>query len=411
MALLQTAGLVLEKQGGGHYDRFRSRAVFPILNEAGKVVAFGARSLDGSEPKYLNSPETPVYQKSRTLYGLSWAKDASRKEGRIVLMEGYLDVARALEGGVGEAVATCGTAMTAAHARLLHRFTEMVVVNFDQDEAGQKAARRSLDILVAEGLLVHVVELPEGHDPDSFVKEQGGEAYRSRLSSAAPYMEWLIRRAASRHDTKTPAGKGAYLAELLPSLVGIENAVERAAWLPIVVQRGSLDEAAALSELKRALGSRSSEVASPPPRAAAPPRRARLLPAEKWLLAFLLSGAPRAATTLDDLAEADIAGLRSAPALEAAQALASRGQAINLTSLLAEVEEDEVRRMLSEIAVGGAPEDPLTAEGCVEELKLHALERRQAEMGKGLGGDDEDSVLRQINDLARRTHPKELIEP
>jgi DNA primase len=106
---LANAGLVLERQDHtGHYDRFRNRAVFPILNESGKVVAFGARSMDGSEPKYLNSPETPVYQKSRTLYGLSWAKDAARKEGRLVLMEGYLDVARALEHGVEEAVATCG---------------------------------------------------------------------------------------------------------------------------------------------------------------------------------------------------------------------------------------------------------------------------------------------------------------
>ncbi|HLA78110.1 MAG TPA: DNA primase, partial [Vicinamibacteria bacterium] len=140
---LLTAGLVLEKQGGGsHYDRFRNRAVFPILNEAGKVVAFGARSLDGSEPKYLNSPETPVYQKSRTLYGLSLAKDAIRREGHALLMEGYLDVARALQAGIGQAVATCGTALTQAHARLLRRFGDRVVVNFDQDDAGQKATRK-----------------------------------------------------------------------------------------------------------------------------------------------------------------------------------------------------------------------------------------------------------------------------
>src|SRR6266446_6337534 len=124
---LLAAGLVLERQGKeGHYDRFRNRAVFPILGESGKVVAFGARSLDGSEPKYLNSPETAVYQKSRTLYGLSWAKDAVRREGRIVLVEGYLDVARAIESGVAEVAATCGTALTTNHARLLRRFTENV---------------------------------------------------------------------------------------------------------------------------------------------------------------------------------------------------------------------------------------------------------------------------------------------
>src|SRR6185436_18563438 len=183
--LLLQAGLILERQDkSGHYDRFRNRAIFPILNEGGKVVAFGARALDGSEPKYLNSPETPVYQKGRTLYGLSWAKDAVRREGRIVLMEGYLDVARAIESGIEEAVATCGTALTPGHGRLLHRFAEKVALNFDQDDAGQKAARKSFDVLLEEGLRVSVVELPEGHDPDSFVKAAGGDAYRERLAEA-----------------------------------------------------------------------------------------------------------------------------------------------------------------------------------------------------------------------------------
>ena len=172
--LLLQAGLILERQDkSGHYDRFRNRAIFPILNEGGKVVAFGARALDGSEPKYLNSPETPVYQKGRTLYGLSWAKDSVRREGRIVLMEGYLDVARAIEVGVGEVAATCGTALTTSHARLLRRFTENVVMSFDQDEAGQKASPRSAEAILEESLQVRVVELPAGEDPDTYLKTAG----------------------------------------------------------------------------------------------------------------------------------------------------------------------------------------------------------------------------------------------
>src|SRR4029450_2959141 len=232
VSALLTAGLVLEKQGGsGHYDRFRNRALFPILHDSGKVVAFGGRSLDGSEPKYLNSPESPVYQKSRTLYGLSWAKDGIRTAGRVVLMEGYLDVARALEAGGTEAVATCGTALTQGHARLLRRFTERVVVNFDQDEAGQKAARKSLDILVEEGLKAHVVELPEGYDPDTFLKAFGADAYRRALDGGPGAMECLIRRAAAEHDTRTPEGKAAYLNALLPSLRRIDSAGGGGAWL------------------------------------------------------------------------------------------------------------------------------------------------------------------------------------
>jgi DNA primase len=403
VSLLQTAGLVLEKQGGnGYYDRFRNRAVFPILNESGKVVAFGARSLDGSEPKYLNSPETPVYQKSRTLYGLSWARDSLRQAGRVILMEGYLDVARALEGGIAECVATCGTAMTAGHARLLHRFAERVVVNFDQDEAGQKAVGKSLDVLVAEGFAVHVVELPEGHDPDSFVKERGGDAYRERLDAALPYVEWLIRRAAARHDTAQPAGKGAYLAELLPALVAIESAVERAAWVPAVVRGGGLDEAATLAELRRALGRRSGDVPAPGPSSPAPPRRARLLPAEKWLLTFLVSGAEGAAESLGDLTDAELAGLRSAPALRAARSLWGRSLAVNLTSLMGELADAEVQRMLSEVAIEGAPTGELTPELCVRQLRRSALERRLADIQRAMteagAGDD---LLQQKNDIAK----------
>ncbi|HVR70182.1 MAG TPA: DNA primase, partial [Vicinamibacteria bacterium] len=252
---LKTAGLVREKEGrGSHYDWFRNRAIFPILSDGGKVIAFGGRALDAAEPaKYMNSPESPVYQKSRTLYGFSWAKDAIRTDGQAVLMEGYLDVARCLEFGIAEAVATCGTALTAGHARLLRRFTDKVVVNFDQDAAGIKAARKSVEVLLEEGLRVHIVELPEGHDPDTFLKAEGAEAYRQRLREAPDFMEWLIRRASLENDLATPAGKAAYLAALLPTLVRLENAVERSAWLSRIAERGALDERAAREELRRAV--------------------------------------------------------------------------------------------------------------------------------------------------------------
>jgi len=405
VSALQTAGLVLEKQGGGgHYDRFRGRALFPILNDSGKVVAFGGRSLDGSEPKYLNSPESPVYQKSRTLYGLSWAKDGIRKAGRAVLMEGYLDVARALEAGVAEAVATCGTALTAGHARLLRRFTDKVVVNFDQDAAGQKATRRSLDVLVAEGLAVHVVELPEGEDPDSFLRGSGAEAYRERLEAAPPYVEWLIRRAAEENDTRTPAGKAAYLQALLPTLARIESAVERAAWLPAVVERGGLDEGAALQELRRALHSgapalRESAFASPPP------TPVQLLPAERWLLAMLMSGQDGVDEALADLQEADLAGLRSAGVLRTAKAIYLRAEVVTPAALVAEAAGDEDRRMLTEVAVEGAPAQGVRPVDCVKELKRVPLKARMAEIQRGLAaasGQALEALLQEKLQIGRR---------
>ena len=402
---LLKAGLVIEgQQGKRPYDRFRNRVIFPILNDAGKVVAFGARSLDGSEPKYLNSPESPVYQKSRTLYGLSWAKDGIRTAGRVVLMEGYLDVARAVEAGVTEAVATCGTALTSGHVRLLRRFTERAVVNFDQDEAGQKAARRSLDVLVEDGLKAHVVELPEGHDPDTFLKAEGSEAYRRALDEAPPGMEWLIRRSAAENDTRTPAGKAAYLNALLPSLRRIESAVERAAWLPAVIERGGLDAQAAQEELRRALGSRSQPVAGAVAPAAPTPRPAVLLPAERLLVALLLSDAEGAGEALDSLDDADLQGLRAAPVLAAARALRGRGERVTAAGLEAALEE-EARRMVREVAVEPPVTQGVDPAECVRELRRLPLRTRMAEIQRDLPqarGQAEEALLEEKLRLKRR---------
>jgi DNA primase len=407
-ALMLKAGLVLERQGKeGHYDRFRNRAVFPILNESGKVVAFGARALDDSEPKYLNSPETPVYSKSRVLYGLSWARDAVTREKRAVLMEGYLDVARALEQGVAETAATCGTALTAQHARLLRRFAETVVLNFDQDEAGQKAARRSLEVLLEEGIRVRIVELPEGHDPDTYLKAEGSEAYRKRLDEAPEAVEWLMRRAEAAGDLSAPAGKAAFFAAVLPGLVRTPNAVERQAWLARVVERGGLDAGAAREELRRALHGRAgsgSAVADAAARRPVVPRAAVLLPAERWLLALVAQGAAGIELALDELQDTDLEGLRSAPLLRVAQAVARKDERVTLPAVLAEL-DDDARRVMSEIAVEEVPTEGLSAEECVRELRRQPLKARMAEIQKrlaGATGEAQEALLAEKTRLVRQ---------
>jgi DNA primase len=406
-ALLLKAGLVLERQGKeGHYDRFRNRAVFPILNESGKVVAFGARSLDGSEPKYLNSPETPVYSKSRVLYGLSWARDTVTREKRAVLMEGYLDVARAIEQDVHEVVATCGTALTGQHARLLRRFAETIILNFDQDEAGQKAARRSLEPLLEEGLRVQIVELPEGHDPDTYLKAEGAQAYRRRLDQAPEAVEWLMGRAERAHDTGSPAGKSAFFLDVLPALQRIQSAVERAAWLTRVVERGGLDPAAAREELRRALQGRggSGSAVAEAARRAPGPRATSLIPAERWLLALVAQGTAGIEAALDEFEEADLAGLKSAALLRAAQTVARRDERLTLGAVSAELDE-EGKRLLAEIAVEGVPEEGLSAEECVRELRRQPLKARMAEIQKRLSaasGEAQDALLVEKMRLRRQ---------
>jgi DNA primase len=395
-ALLLQAGLVLEKNGK-HYDRFRNRAMFPIANESGKVVAFGARSLDGSEPKYLNSPETPVYQKGRTLYGLSWAKEAFRKEGRCILMEGYLDVARALASGIPEAVATCGTALTPAHARLLRRFVDTVVMGFDGDEAGVKAARKSLDVLLEEGLKVKVVELPGNHDPDSYLKEFGPAAYREKIDLAPDGMEWLIRKALAEHPTATPPGKAAYLRSLVPTLGKVESAVERKAWFDLIVERGELDRRAAEDELRGV---------SRPPAPLEPPRQGgklKLVPAERFLLALLLSETEGATGALSELDEEALEGLASRDVLRKARELVRGGERVTASALGGGL-GDEARKMLTAVAVEGPPTTGLTALACVRELNSTPLKARMAAIQAGLQtahGEDLEALLQEKLRLRR----------
>jgi DNA primase len=404
---LKTAGLAREKEGrGSHYDWFRNRAVFPILGETGKVIAFGGRALDPSDPaKYMNSPESPVYQKSRTLYGFSWAKDPIRTGGHALLMEGYLDVARCLEFGIGEAVATCGTSLTAGHARLLRRFTDKVVVNFDQDAAGIKAARKSVEVLLEEGLKVHIVELPEGHDPDSFLKAEGAAAYRQRIAEAPDFMEWLVRRASVENDLGSPAGKAEYLSALLPALMRIENAVERSAWLSRVSERGGLDERAAREELRRAIaGVRGPAPASPAAPAPPPPKpELALIPAEKWLLTLVLQGVEGVGAALCELQDGEIDGLRTGAALREARRLAAEGRVVTADALAAAVSEDD-SRLLRELAVQPPPTEAVPSE-CVKELKRRPLRARMAEIQRELPraqGPAQEALLAEKSLLARQ---------
>jgi DNA primase len=403
--LLKDAGLVIERQNKrGYYDRFRNRVVFAILDESARVVGFGARSLDGREPKYMNTPETIVYQKARLLYGLSWAKQTFRREGRAVLMEGYLDVARAIEYGVTESVATCGTALSSHHARLLRRFTNRVIVNFDQDTAGQNATTRSVDTLIAEGLDVRVVELPAGHDPDSYLRAEGLDAYHFRLEAAKPYVEWLIELAARSNDVRTPSGKKAFLNAVLPTLARIESPVERAAWLPALAGHGRLDEDAMVEELRLALAARSIDRGVEGSRAARSPARRDFLPVERLLLARMIKPGAGVDEALRQLSEEDLEGLRAAMILNAARRLLLGGQKPTLTAL-SEVVSDDDRRLLNSLAVEESPAGDQSPMECVLELRRRALSRRLNEIQRKIDQVPEgevESLLRAKQDLMRR---------
>jgi len=224
--VLLRAGLVIERQadsdrGEGYYDRFRDRVMFPIRDTRGRTIGFGGRVMDGSEPKYLNSPETELFHKGRELYGLFEARQATRSLQRLLVVEGYMDVVSLHQAGITYAVATLGTATTPDHLQRIFRLVGEVVFCFDGDRAGRAAAWRALENAVGEvkqGRQVRFLFLPEGHDPDSLVREEGAEAFEARLAGALPLSEYLIRELSSRAEVASVDGR-AKLVELARPLV------------------------------------------------------------------------------------------------------------------------------------------------------------------------------------------------
>jgi len=264
---LDASGLVRRREdGSGSYDYFRGRLMFPIHNESGKVIAFGGRAMrDADQPKYLNSPETPLYKKTSVLYNLHRARDAMRRSGRAVLVEGYMDVMGVYAAGIKEVVASCGTSFTNRQAQTVHRHADLVVVNFDPDNAGADAAEKAVQLLLDEGLHVRVVALDGGLDPDEYVKQKGAEAYRAKLDSASSYFHWLADRARLHFDMKSADGRiEAYKFLVKTAVQKISDKLERAAIANDLAGYLGVDPGVVLDQFRKTAAERSA------PRVAAP---------------------------------------------------------------------------------------------------------------------------------------------
>jgi DNA primase len=225
---LDAAGLVLNGDGGKRYDRFRDRVMFPIHDSRGRVIGFGGRVMGDGEPKYLNSPETPVFSKGRELYGLYLARNAIRDAGRVVVVEGYMDVVALAQHGVEYAVATLGTATTPTHAQKLFRMTDTVVFCFDGDSAGRKAAWRALENtlpVLADGKNAVFLFLPNGEDPDDYVRKRGRASFERAQETAVPLSEFLLAELAARHPPTSAEGRAALVAAARPHMAAINAPV------------------------------------------------------------------------------------------------------------------------------------------------------------------------------------------
>jgi DNA primase len=224
---LTKSGLVVVKEDGKMYDRFRGRVMFPVLDAQGRAVAFGGRVMGSGEPKYLNSPETAAYVKGRHLYGLFQNREEIKRRKFTILVEGYLDLIIPYQFGVRNMVASLGTALTPEQAKLLARFARRAVVNYDGDSAGVKAARRAIEVLLTEDFELKVLVLPEGADPDEFVRKHGAEEYNQRRGEAAPHIQFVIAQAVRERNLQHPSDKAAAVEDVFPFLRAVRNPIQR----------------------------------------------------------------------------------------------------------------------------------------------------------------------------------------
>lgn len=278
-AQLEASGLFSKREDGSFFDRFRGRLMFPIHNESGKTIGFGGRALGPEdEPKYLNSPETPIYKKSSVLYNLHRAKETIRKEDRTILVEGYMDVIGVYAAGVRNVVASCGTALTSNQVRSMKRHSDKIVVNFDPDVAGANATERSIQMLLEEGMQVRILELEEGLDPDEYIKKYGASSYQERLRRSTGYFLWLADRARRKFDMKSAQGRmEGYETMLLPAIRRISDRLERAAVATEVADYLGLDRNLVLEEFRRTAGAQKRRQAPAPTARRVHPRQAELL--------------------------------------------------------------------------------------------------------------------------------------
>ena len=416
-ALLEESGLVSKRQEGtGFYDRFRNRLMFPIHNESGAVIGFGARALrEGDEPKYLNSPETKIYKKSKVLYNLHRAKIDARKQDRMVLVEGYMDVIGVYSAGVKEVVASSGTALGNEQVRSIKRQISQqqangghIILNLDPDSAGVRSTEKHIGALLSEGLRVKVLVIPGGLDPDEYINQHGPDAYGCLLDNAESYFHWLADRMRQRFDLRTAEGRADTLKALTPVLQLVTDHIERGAIVSELAEYLNMDR----DLIRDSLGRPSSQTKQPPkPRdigSAIPPN-------EKLLVTCLLLSEDAREAVKQYLRLADVAHLLDMKSFfDALLALDREEIPFSLTTISARL-DTRVQKILEELSfadIGISEEDaPQQAIHCLRALEATSIDsarrrlRTQIRDMEGAGNFTEALRLTTELDKLKRAAP------
>jgi DNA primase len=414
--LLEQSGLIGKRQDGtGLYDRFRSRLMFPIHSESGKVIAFGARALrPDDEPKYLNSPETKIYKKSAVLYNLHRAKINARKHDRILLVEGYMDVIGVYSAGIREVVASSGTSLGIEQVRSIKRQvsqqqanTGQVILNFDPDPAGARSTEKYISILLAEGLRVRVLQISGALDPDEYIQQNGVEAYRKLLDNAPSYFHWLAERARDKFDMHTAEGRADAFKFMLPAIEQVSDRVERSAIANEMAEYLNVDRDVIRQSMRRS--------SSAPRSARGPEISSAIPPNEKLLIACLLLSSDARSTIQHYLAGRNMLHtLETRVIFQAVLALAAEGERFSLEALNARLDA-RAQRILAETSFSDLGVAADTAEQqalhCLRALETKSINlecetlRRRIRESEQSGNFSEALRLTDQLDKIRRTSP------
>ena len=407
---IERSGLVVKKDEGGSYDRFRGRLMFPVMDIQGKPIAFGGRTLKNEDAKYINSPETAAYRKGRNLFGLNQTRDEIRRQGYAILVEGFLDLIVPFQFGIRNVVASLGTALTPEQVKLLSRFARKVVVNYDGDQAGVQAAKKAIEILLTEDLEVKVLVLPDNADPDEFIRKFGANEYQQRRGEAQPHIQFVIDQAVRDRKLTNPAHKEAAIEEVLPFIRAVRSRIQKREYFDIAMDSLRVSDPSLRREFWQTL--RGGEA----PRSVA--RRAgsghsEATPAEQRLLSVLFAEEGLRRQILPLLQAEDYEDLPTASIFRALRELEQERQPIDFDSLSKKTEGDVLAaRLLPMLLMNDslhASNENYAAEECVQTFRLmkinHRIEEIRAELAAAEREEDNERVSNLSNEqieLARR---------
>lgn len=398
LEILERAGLIIPREGGGHFDRFRDRIIFPIFELKDKVIGFGGRALDKeTPPKYMNSPETGIYSKGRHLYGLNFALEHIRQIDFVIIVEGYLDLITPHQFGLKNIVSSLGTALTTEQIRLLKRYTKNVVMVYDADQAGEAASLRGLDMLIEEGLNIKVVSLPQGFDPDDYVRQKGISNFQEEIKAGRDLFDYKLNLLVTKYNPSALENKIKIINEMLPTISKVENAILESCYIKRLSESLSVAEESLLIEIRKVKKLKTYRNLSLTDEDKASFVKLDVKPAEKFILRLMLEDNEFIRECRERLTPADFQSPNAREIVEALFEFNSQNKKISPNKLINYFQDDRTSQLVSKLITFDEEiiDRRKTFEDCIKRVKKDGREIRLKTIG------DEIKSMQTSKDEAR----------